>query len=115
MSEMHGPLPGWAPRACRLPTAEQPVRVAEFDELFATAVRSVTRVEPSRLRLALDPDAAVAARTADLAVRETACCSFFAFTLSAAGGRLLLEIGVPAGQVGVLDALAERASAGRRP
>ena len=111
---MDRPLPGWVPEACSLPTVEQPLRVTEFDGLFATAVRSVTRVEPLRLWLELDPDAAVAARAADLAVRETSCCSFFAFTLTATGGRVLLEIGVPAGQVDVLDALAERASAGVR-
>jgi hypothetical protein len=104
----------WAPEACSLPTVEQPLRVAEFDELFATAVRSVTRVESLRLQLELAPDASVAARAANLAVRETGCCSFFSFTLSATGGRVLLEIGVPAGQLGVLDALAERAAAGVR-
>ena len=29
--------------ACTLPTAERPLRLAEFDELFATAVRRVER------------------------------------------------------------------------
>jgi hypothetical protein len=32
------------PDACTLPTAEQPLRLAEFDELFATAVRRVDTV-----------------------------------------------------------------------
>jgi hypothetical protein len=31
--------PGWAPQACTLPAAERAVRVAEFDELFATGMR----------------------------------------------------------------------------
>ena len=35
----------WVPEACTLPTVEQPLRVAEFDELFATAVRPVERVD----------------------------------------------------------------------
>ncbi|MEV4838269.1 hypothetical protein AB0K05_27425 [Nonomuraea sp. NPDC049486] len=33
----------WVPSACTLPTAEQPLRVAEFDALFADAVRAVAR------------------------------------------------------------------------
>lgn len=99
--------------ACTLPTAERPLRVAEFDELFRTAVRSVERTDPVRLRLALAPDAATAARVADLAVRETGCCSFFMFTLEMSRGQVVLEVAVPSEQVGVLDALATRAGAGR--
>ncbi|MFG1754168.1 hypothetical protein [Streptosporangium sandarakinum] len=44
---------GWTPSACTLPTAEQPLRVAEFDALFIDAVRGVARPEPTRLRLEL--------------------------------------------------------------
>jgi len=36
-----------------LPTVEQPLRVAEFDELFATAVRPVERVDLTGLRVHL--------------------------------------------------------------
>jgi hypothetical protein len=39
------------------------------------------------------------------------CCSFFTFALTAASGRLTLEVTVPAPQAGVLDALADRAAA----
>jgi hypothetical protein len=102
------------PQACTLPAAEQPLRLAEFDDLFATAVRSVDRVDPSRVRLELVPEAAVAARAADLAVRETGCCSFFTFTLNASGGRVALDVTVPAEYVEVLDALTARAAAGAR-
>jgi hypothetical protein len=98
----------WVPSACTLPTAEQPLRVAEFDELFGAAVRGVHRPDATTLRLDLEPTAKVAARAADLAVRETGCCSFFTFGLVATGGRLRLDIEVPAGQVEVLDALAAR-------
>ena len=38
----------WAPEACSLPTAERPLRVAEFDELF-TAVLRFDRPQPSSL------------------------------------------------------------------
>ena len=30
----------WAPDACTLPTAERPLRVAEFDDLFTFVVRA---------------------------------------------------------------------------
>jgi hypothetical protein len=34
----------WAPvDACTLPTADQPLRVAEWDDLFATSLRAVER------------------------------------------------------------------------
>jgi hypothetical protein len=95
--------------ACTLPTAEQPLRLAEFDDLFATAVRGVHRKDPTRVRLDLTPEPAVAARAADLAVRETRCCSFFTFTLAASGGQLSLDIAVPAERADVLAALAARA------
>jgi hypothetical protein len=93
--------------ACTLPTAERPTRLAEFDDLFAR-VRGVTRAEPTRLALELEPRADVAARCADLVVRETECCSFFTFALVATGGSVRLEVTVPGAHTGVLDALAGR-------
>lgn len=115
MSEISLVDESWVPDACTLPTAERPLRLAEFDELFATAVRAVDRVEGVRLRLDLAAEPGVAARVADLVVRETACCSFFTFSLVATGGGLELEVAVPPAHVDVLDALAERAVAGVRP
>lgn len=44
------------PDACTLPTAQQPLRLAGFDALFATALAVVRRPEPTRLRLILDAD-----------------------------------------------------------
>ncbi|WP_433180517.1 hypothetical protein [Actinoallomurus sp. CA-150999] len=102
----------WVPQACTLPTAERPLRVAEFDELFAEAVTGLEEVEPTRIRMRLRPEKSVAARTAELAVRETACCSFFTFTLTATGGDLALDITVGDEHAGVLRALAARARAG---
>lgn len=98
----------WVPQACTLPTAERPLRAAEFDELFAASVLGSSRPDPDRLVLSLEPTGEVAGRVADLAMRETGCCSFFTFVLTAAGGALRLDISVPAGQVAVLDALAVR-------
>ncbi|MCK2218244.1 hypothetical protein MF672_031300 [Actinomadura sp. ATCC 31491] len=102
---------GWAPSACTLPTAEQPLRVAEFDALFADAVQAVQHPEQTRLRLELVFSPENAARAAELAARENGCCSFFTFTLTVAEGSLALEVAVPAEHVEVLDALAERAGA----
>jgi hypothetical protein len=112
MTQNAAPDLGRAPSACTLPTAEQPLRVAEFDALFAEAVRGVARPERTRLRLELVFSPEGAARAAELAVRENGCCSFFAFTLAIAGGGLALEVTVPPEQVGVLDALHARAGAG---
>jgi hypothetical protein len=103
----------WVPEACTLPTVEQPLRMAEFDELLAESVRRV-EAEPGRLRLELDSSPTIAGRAAHLAARETVCCSFFTFTLTVAGGMLWLEITVPEGHGDVLDALAAHASAGAR-
>ena len=42
----------WAPDACTLPTTERPLRVAEFDDLFASVLRS-ERPEDTRLELVI--------------------------------------------------------------
>jgi hypothetical protein len=59
----------WVPSACTLPTAEQPLRVAEFDALFAEAVQAIARPEPARLRLELGFSPEHAARAAELTAR----------------------------------------------
>jgi hypothetical protein len=98
----------WVPQACTLPTAERPLRAAEFDALFAGALISLDRSAPTRLRLVLDAAAEPTAR--DLAARETECCSFFVFTFNRGeDGSLTLDVTVPAAQIDVLDALAARA------
>ncbi|MEV0425587.1 hypothetical protein [Micromonospora sp. NPDC050495] len=104
----------WVPDSCTLPTAERPLRVAEFDQFFAEAVRGADRVSAQHLRLRLDGAAQVEETARDLTARESSCCSFFAFHLSRSGpGSLALDVRVPAGHVDVLDALAARAASGR--
>ena len=117
-----------APQACTLPTTEQPLRVAEFDTLFAHLV-AVDRVDATRARLVLaagprrQADEFTAA-VRDLTERESACCSFFTFTIDAqlpgpasAGrvaarpGHVVLDIEVPPAHVDVLAALVTRARA----
>jgi hypothetical protein len=99
----------WASNACLLPTVERPLREAEFDSLFTSAVTGATRASASTAVFALTSDPAVAAQAAELAVRETSCCSFFTFTLTATRGRLRLDVTVPSPHQPVLDALVERA------
>lgn len=103
-----------APDACTLPTAERPLRLAEFDELFATAVRRVEHITADHVRMSLTGPAGLAESVRDLTARETECCSFFTFTLTPKSGgdeeRLVLDISVPAAYTGVLASLAERAA-----
>jgi hypothetical protein len=97
------------PAACTLAADDQPLRVAEFDDLFASSLRAAQRPGPTRLRLVLDP--AAEARARDLVARETVCCSFFTFTVTAANGGLVVDVDVPAPHVDLLDAIAQRAAA----
>ena len=100
----------WAPQACTLPTAERPLRLAEFDALFTTGLRQLERHAPTRLQMTLDATTEATAR--DLTARESTCCSFFGFTFTPAPeGQVLLEVTVPQAHVDVLDAFAVRAAA----
>ncbi|GAA4974955.1 hypothetical protein [Actinoplanes utahensis] len=102
------------PDACTLPTAAQPSRLAEFDALFATAVRQVDRLDATRARLRMAGPAGLAATVRDLTARETGCCSFFTFTVAIEpapdGAVVVLDVEVPARHADVLAALVQRAS-----
>ena len=95
----------WAPDACTLPTSDRPLRVAEFDDLFAFVVRTERR-EPQRLDVVLRRIVEAPAR--DLARRESECCSFFTFEFEPAGNEVMMHIAVPPERVAVLDALEAR-------
>ena len=98
----------WAPDACTLPTEERPLRVAEFDDLFAFVVRAERR-EPQRLDVVLRRLVEAPAR--DLARRESECCSFFTFDFEPVGNDVVMHIAVPPEHVAVLDALQARIAA----
>ena len=100
----------WVPvDACTLPTPDQPLRVAEWDDLFATSLRTVER-GPTRARLVLAGNGGLAARVQRLADAETACCSFFTFTVTPLDDvGVALDIAVPPARADVLTALLERA------
>lgn len=97
------------PAACTLPTVEQPIRVAEFDQFFTASARTTGRPGPTRLEVVVDPGAETMAR--ELAGRESSCCSFFTFDFTTTGEGLVMSVGVPPAYVAVLDAFAARAQA----
>ncbi len=100
------------PDTCTLPTAEQPVRVAEFEDLFASGLRRVDRVDATHLVLEFDPSRVPADALRDLVARESRCCSFFAFTVGEPPGQLVLDVVVPLSYAEVLDGLAAMARRG---
>ena len=99
--------------ACTLPTAERPLRLAEFEALFADHLTDVSWAG-DRLRLSLSGDAGLRDHVADLAARENACCSFFDFSLSDAADGVLLEVAVPTERREILNSLAALAEGARR-
>lgn len=100
---------GWAPDSCTLPTAQRPLREAEFDALLARAVAPPRRDGATRLLLRLP--AADAATARDLAARESSCCTFFVFAVTVEGDETVLDVRVPLRHTGVLDAVEARAAA----
>jgi hypothetical protein len=94
--------------ACTLPTADRPLRLAEFDALFASAARSVVRSDLG-VTIHLTGSDGLLESVRDLAERETACCSFFTFLLDGADNDVTMSISVPPERRDVLDVLAARA------
>ena len=117
---MTAPVTDWVPEACTLPTIEQPLRMAEFDTLFAASLRAVERSSARHARLVLAGDETLAARVKHLAAAETSCCSFFSFTLTplthdrADASVVALDIEVPPTHSDVLAALVGRAEQARQ-
>lgn len=103
--------PDWVPSACTLPTVEQPLRRAEFDDLFSGDVLGVDQRSPRQVRLQLRPDAEVAARAASLAAKEAGCCSFFTFDLTIADGTVSMTVSTEPEHATLLNALGARAAA----
>lgn len=105
MANHNGPG-GWIAAACTLPTVNQPLRMAQFDEFFRTAVRRWTRPQATALELVIPAQIETSAR--DLAQREASCCSFFTFDFEPTDDAVVMRIGVPELHVDVLDALQAR-------
>ena len=100
---------GWVSEACALPTSQQPLRLAEFDDLFTNALHEQRRLASTLLQWRLDPAAEDTVR--DLTARESDCCSFFTFNVTRTGSAVEVDVRVPDAHVEVLDALAARAAA----
>ena len=101
-------LPVSVADACTLPTAERPTRSAEWGSLFRE-VLATESIAAQWARLTFPQDPALETRIRDLASKETACCSFFAFELGedvdATGAQTItLDVSVPPSQSAVLDA-----------
>ncbi|MEU9701945.1 hypothetical protein [Streptomyces sp. NPDC047981] len=109
-------MTSWVPDSCTLPTGEQPLRVAEFDTLFAAHLTDLARPGPHRLRLAFARSEGVEETVRDLVARESGCCSFFRFAITPGPEQIRLDISVDSPHEAVLDALQERAAGlGRTP
>jgi hypothetical protein len=96
------------PQACTLPSAEQPIRLREFDELLASTVRSTKRDSATHLTFRLRGDDDLEAVARDLTAREAECCSFFDFSIGVEAGEVVLGIGVPEQHASILDSLQAR-------
>jgi hypothetical protein len=107
---------GWTDvEACTLPTAEQPLRLAEFDDLFTTHLQLIERSGDTHARLLLAGDEDLAGRTQRLADAESSCCSFFTFGVSTLeDGLVALDVEVPSAYADVLADLVGRAEAVQR-
>ncbi|MFP8959163.1 hypothetical protein ACLIYP_01120 [Streptomyces nanhaiensis] len=101
----------WVPQSCTLPTEERPLRVAQWDALFAERLAAVTRPQPLTLRLELADAPGAVDQVRNLAGREGGCCSFFTFTVAPGEDGIVLEVSVDAVHEPVLDALTVRAGA----
>lgn len=92
------------PAACSVPAADHPLRVSEFDALFAGSLAGLERVDATTQDLRFRFEPGLDRSIGELAARETECCSFFTFTLDRAEG-LGLRVRVPGQYVEVLDGL----------
>ncbi|GHE51368.1 hypothetical protein [Streptomyces capitiformicae] len=98
----------WVPQPCTLPTEDRPLRVADWDALFAEHLTSLSRPEPLRLRLDLAGGGDVVERVRDLVERESGCCSFFTFAVNPGEDLVHLDISVDQAHETVLEAIVVR-------
>lgn len=98
----------WVPASCTLPPERRPLRVAQWDALFAERLARVSRCEPLRLRLEFTSAEDAEDRVRDLVKRESDCCSLFVFAIAADQEKVVLDITVDVVHAMVLDALQAR-------
>lgn len=89
--------------ACTLSPSDASDRLTEWAELLAHV--SERRATENGLFLRLPPDPTIVAQAAELAVRESQCCSFFTFSMTVDATGTSLDVTAPPGGRAVLDAL----------
>jgi hypothetical protein len=100
------------PPTCTLDDPAFRMREDEFRDLFARALR---RIEPIHGRAArLFVNSAHEAELRDLLARETRCCTFFDFQVTAAAEAVTVAVRVPAGSEAALTFLLDIAHDGIR-
>jgi len=67
---------------CTLPTAARPPRVAEFDDLFQDQTAAPRWIDRHRVEFTLAGGDDLYEQVSDLVARESACCSFFDFSIT---------------------------------
>jgi len=97
---------------CTLPSPERPLRLAEFDSLFAQSLSTIETTGSTAV-LTLSGPPGLGDRVRDLTARESNCCSFFTFTTTGRDDQLVLTITVPPVHSNLLASLVERAQKGR--
>jgi hypothetical protein len=102
----------WVPDACTLPSTDRPLRVREFERLFAEALTAVSsRPDGRSLRLVLTDGPGVYETAADLAARESECCSFFLFNVTRGSGAVTMDVRVDEAHTDVLGGVERLARA----
>jgi uncharacterized protein YceH (UPF0502 family) len=100
-----------APRVCTLPTAERPLRLAEFESLFAEHLDHVTWTDDRTAVFRLTGGDDVASLARDLGDRESRCCSFFSFEVAQpAASVVTMQVRVPRRYRTVLQAMVDQAA-----
>jgi hypothetical protein len=100
------------PRVCSLPDEERPLRLAEFESLFADRLERVVWPDNRSAVFRLAGGDELAERARDLAERESRCCSFFSFAVDQpAVGVVTLRVQVPRRYRNVLKAMVDGATA----
>ena len=88
--------PADTPIVCDVSTAPDTAaqRLAEYRRLFASVLIARERTPEGMVRFRFRADDGVEAWVRDLAVREQACCAFFAFDVTVGGGEVCWDAAV---------------------
>ena len=102
---------------CTLPAVARPLRVGEFDDLFQDQTAAPRWIDRHRVEFTFAGGGDLYEQVSDLVARESACCSFFDFSITRSACEaaqcpsLALRVGVPASRHDVLEGLTNHAVA----